>query len=277
MKSLTLLAILLIGNVFAHADDNVTEDIRFSSHGVDLAGSIVFPTSGIKAAIVFVHGSGPAERPTYWAARFAADGIAALVYDKRGVGASGGEYEQNQNVSEKNLRLLADDAVAALRTLRAHLKMAGVKIGLADISQAGWIVPLAAEKDQRIDFLVLWSGPVTRVSEEDIFSKYTRDRDEERVPSYREALDARRTPYIWPDFLGQDTNPADSLVQLHIPGLWVFGERDGSVPVDLSIERLRPLIDMGKPYEYALISSLGHNNMNETFSYVSDWIKRAVR
>lgn len=276
MKKLTFLAVLLISSIAAHANDPETEDIRFNSHGVDLAGSIVFPTTDFKAAIVFVHGSGPAKRPIYWAERFAADGIAALVYDKRGVGASGGEYEQNQNVSEKNLRLLADDAVAALNVLRAHPKLTGVKIGLAGISQAGWIVPLAAEKDQKTDFLVLWSGPVTRVSEEDIFSKYTRDRDDARVPPYQEALDARRTPYIWPDFLGQDTNPADSLVKLSMPGLWVFGARDGSVPVDLSVERLQPLIDAGKPYEYALMSSLGHNNMSETFSYVTDWIKRSV-
>jgi hypothetical protein len=39
----------------------------------------------------------------------------ALVYDKRGAGKSGGEYEGEQSVSEKNIALLADDAISALK------------------------------------------------------------------------------------------------------------------------------------------------------------------
>jgi len=35
------------------------------------------------------------------AKRFASKGIAALVYNKRGVGRSGGEYESNQSLSGK--------------------------------------------------------------------------------------------------------------------------------------------------------------------------------
>jgi len=275
MKKIAFLAVILLGSLSASGDDSQTEDIVFNSHNTPLAGSIVFPKSGtIHAAVVFVHGSGPQTRPMHWAKRFAAHGVAALVYDKRGVGASGGDYEKRYAVTEKNLNLLADDALAGLNALRNHPKLAGVPHGLTGISQAGWIVPIAAEKDSGADFMVLWSGPVSKVSEEDIYSKYTRDKDGERVPSYQEALDARLLPYIWPSYLGKDSNPSDNLKTLDMPGLWVFGERDGSVPVDLSIERLNVLIDAGHAYEYALMSSLGHNNMGETFSYVADWIKR---
>ena len=52
----------------------------------------------------------------------------------------------------------------------------GSPIGFAGISQAGWIAPLAAERSDLAKFLVLWSGPVCKVSEEDIFSIYTRTR-----------------------------------------------------------------------------------------------------
>ena len=53
-------------------------------------------------------------------------GIAALVYDKRGAGKSGGEYEGNQSVSEKNISLLADDALAdAASTLANHPSFKG--------------------------------------------------------------------------------------------------------------------------------------------------------
>lgn len=79
------------------------------------------------------------------AERFARDGIVALVYDKRGVGKSGGEYEGNQSVSEKNISLLADDAVSALKRLSTHRSLDGVPVGFAGISQAGWIAPIAAQ------------------------------------------------------------------------------------------------------------------------------------
>ncbi|MEM9533758.1 MAG: alpha/beta hydrolase [Pseudomonadota bacterium] len=253
------------------------EPVDFESHGVTLAGSIVFPPETIEAAVVFVHGSGKQSRSLPLAERFASDGIAALVYDKRGAGQSGGEYEGRQSVSEKNIRLLADDAMAALSRLRAHPKLSQVPLGLTGISQAGWIVPLAAEGSLAPDFVVLWSGPVCKVSEEDIFSKYTADHDGDQVPSYAEALNSRIRPYVWPDFLGKDTDPTDSLKALNVPGLWIFGQNDGSVPVDLSISRLENLIEAGRPYEYVLFSALGHNNMPESFPTVVSWIKRLPR
>ena len=89
--------------------------VTFVSHGDSLAGTTVFPKDEIRAAVVFIHGSGPQTRDLSLAERFAASGIAALVYDKRGVGESGGTYEGKQSVSEKNIRPLADDARAAFR------------------------------------------------------------------------------------------------------------------------------------------------------------------
>jgi len=275
MKKIILTLLLLTFCIQANSEDFAIEEVTFLSHSESLSGSLVFPTKGkIHYAVVFVHGSGEQTRNLHWATRFASEGIAALVYDKRGVGQSGGEYEGNQSVSEKNLNLLADDALAALNILRTHSKTKNLSLGLTGISQAGWIIPLAAEKSKDIDFLVLWSGPVCKVSEEDIFSKYTADRDDIKVPSYKEALTARKQKYIWPDFLGKDSDPSDSLRNLDIPGLWIFGEKDGSIPVDLSIQRLSKLNGSGYQYEYFLYSELGHNNMSETFTKATDWIKK---
>jgi pimeloyl-ACP methyl ester carboxylesterase len=274
MKKNVLGAFLLLYSFQVYGQGYKTEEIEFISHGDKLSGSIVFPVDKkVHSAVVFVHGSGPQTRNIEWARRFARDGIAALVYDKRGAGKSGGKYESERSVGEKNIVLLADDAISALKALSGHPALKGVPLGLTGISQAGWIVPLAAEKSGLAKFMVLWSGPVCKVSEEDIFSKYTADADE-KVPSYEEALKSRKTKYIWPDFLGKDTDPGESLAKLAIPGLWIFGEKDGSVPVDLSIRRLKQLRDSGHGYDYVLFSSLGHNNMPETFATVTDWIKR---
>jgi uncharacterized protein len=251
------------------------EEMEFDSHGARLAGSIVFPENGeIRAAVVFIHGSGKQTRNMAWAERFAKDGIVALVYDKRGVGKSGGEYEGDQSVSEKNISLLADDANSALKALASHPSLKDVPLGLAGISQAGWIAPLAAERSKLANFVLLWSGPVCKVSEEDIFSKYTTDGDGEIVPSYRQALESRTEKYVWPAFLGKDTDPSESLRKLSIPGLWIFSDNDGSIPVDLSISRLHALRRNGHRVDYVLFSGLGHNNMDGSFATATDWINR---
>lgn len=251
------------------------EEVNFTSHGATLSASIVFPSKQpITAGVVFIHGSGKQTRNIGLAQRLANEGIATLVYDKRGAGKSGGEYEGNQSVSEKNIALLADDAVAALSKLSSHPSLKGIPFGFAGISQAGWIAPVAAEKSNLARFLVLWSGPVCKVSEEDIYSKYTSDRESPIVPSYADALRSRTEKYIWPDFLGKDTDPSDNLKKLSIPGLWLFSDNDGSIPVDLSIERLQALRKDGHRYDYVLFSGLGHNNIDGTFVTAVDWIKR---
>ena len=254
------------------------EEIAFVSHGIALSGSIVFPKGGkAQAAVVFIHGSGKQSRNLDWANRFAADGIAALVYDKRGAGKSGGEYEGQQSVSEKNISLLADDANAALGALTKHPLLTGVPAGFAGISQAGWIAPLAAQRNPAATFLVLWSGPVCKVSEEDIYSQYTADEPGLFVPPYAEALAARKEKYVWPDFLGKDSDPVGNLELLTIPGLWIFSDNDGSIPVDLSIDHLQILRKKSRPYDYALFSGLGHNNMDATFSVATQWINRQAK
>jgi pimeloyl-ACP methyl ester carboxylesterase len=255
-----------------------TEQVEFPSRGVTLSGSIVLPAGEPHAAVVFIHGSGKQTRSLHWAERFAHAGIAALVYDKRGVGKSGGEYEEKQSVSGKNILLLAHDAAAALQRLSIHPALEGKPLGLAGISQAGWIAPLAAQHSRGLArFLILWSGPVSKVSEEDIYSKYTADTDGATAPAFRQALDARTEPYIWPDFLGRDTDAGEDLRTLSIPGLWIFSDNDSSIPVDLSIERLQQLRALGHRYDYVLFSGLGHNNMEHTFTVATDWVRRLSR
>ncbi|MEM9401542.1 MAG: alpha/beta hydrolase [Pseudomonadota bacterium] len=269
-------AVLSGGLEIASADTVSERVVSFDSRNTTLEGTLVLPGQlPPVAAVVFVHGSGAQPRNLAVGHAFARRGVAALVYDKRGVGNSGGDYEGDQPVSEANLTLLAADARAALARLSEERELQGVPLGLTGISQAGWIVPLAAFGSD-VDFLALWSGPVCAISEEDIFSKYTHDLDAGRVPAYAEALAARTTPYVWPDFLGRDTDASEDLARLDLPGVWLFGENDGSVPVDLSIERLRALQDAGHDYHYVLFSGVGHNNMPETFDTAVAWIKRTI-
>jgi len=136
------------------------------SNGVKLEGTI-YSSEKPYAAIVFVHGSGMQKRNLSIAKQFANQGIAAFVYDKRGVGNSGGKYESEHSVSEFNLKLLATDSKSAINLIAKDSRFKNIPIGLTGISQAGWIIPVAAEKNELIDFIVLWSGPVCKVSEEE--------------------------------------------------------------------------------------------------------------
>src|SRR4051812_32900018 len=219
MGRLCLALLLFFG---CHAVLAGEEAVEFVSHGVTLSGTLVIPKDQeVRAAVVFIHGSGKQTRNLELATRFADAGIAALVYDKRGAGKSGGEYEGQQGVSEQNISLLADDAAAALEALARLPSLKGIPLGLAGISQAGWIAPLAAKRSNgAARFLVLWSGPVCKVSEEDIYSIYTRDTDARIAPAYQQALSARKEKYIWPDFLGVDTDSAATLDGLSVPALW---------------------------------------------------------
>jgi pimeloyl-ACP methyl ester carboxylesterase len=131
------------------------EDVRFSSGDIQLTGMVISPnTSGKHPAIVLVHGSG-AENREYmlpWARFLIRRGIAVLGYDKRGVGGSMGDW------NTASFDDLASDVVAAVEYLKTRGDIDRGQIGLLGISQAGWIMPVAAVRSKDIAFLISISG-----------------------------------------------------------------------------------------------------------------------
>lgn len=131
------------------------EDVRFPSGALRLAGTIIAPATGGKhPAVVLVHGSG-AENRDYmlpWARFLVRHGLAILGYDKRGVGESTGDW------SIASFQDLAADVVAAVTYLKTRPDIDTAHIGLLGISQAGWIMPLAAVQIKDLAFLISISG-----------------------------------------------------------------------------------------------------------------------
>ena len=256
-----------------------TKDIKFVSEGVSLAGTI-FKPNNILAAAVIVHGSGQEERMINFATILANNGIAVLTYDKRGVGKSAGLYAGPEvgtnNVDASNLNLLSLDASAAVNTLSQFLSNYQIEIGLIGGSQAGWIIPLTAEKNKKVKFMTIFSGALITVKEQLRFQFYTNG-DENFWDSHSEE-DARKHILNDPDkYEFVDINPNDALSKLSIPGFWIFGGKDIQVPVNLSIEYLNILKSKAKHYEYKLFPSLGHNtafsDSDEPMKDVINWIK----
>ncbi len=138
------------------------EETRFRGRGVDLAGRLVLPPGGEQApVVVLVHGSESSSARNHSGLQYLypAHGIGVFVYDKRGTGASSGDYTQDFDV-------LADDAVAALAEAR---RLAGPRlgaIGFEGASQGGWVAPLAATRTP-VDFVLVAFGLAISPWEED--------------------------------------------------------------------------------------------------------------
>ena len=150
------------------------EQIHFISKGDTIRGSIVFPKEIQPCpAVVLIPGSGKSMRLNNYAKKFASKGIAALTYDKRGVGESGGRYRNRGNASKKNLNLLAKDVLAAVSLLSNHSGIDADCIGLWAFSQGGWIAPIVISQSDDIKFSVLMSSPTVPVSMELEYSSIT--------------------------------------------------------------------------------------------------------
>jgi dienelactone hydrolase len=142
------------------------ESVTFSSGDVRLAGMLLLPAGpGPHPALVFVHGSGPSTRSQYpdEADRFARHGIAVLAFDKRGGGESTGDWRK------ADFDELAGDVLAAVGHLRRDRRIRADKIGLWGISQAGWVIPLAASRSQEVAFIVPISGGAVTPAEQELW------------------------------------------------------------------------------------------------------------
>lgn len=144
------------------ADTRETDTV-FDSAATTLAGWLVEPAGPVdpkRPLVVLVHGSEKtAAIGSVYAYMLAAQGVSVFIYDKRGTGASGGDYTQN-------FELLADDAAAALRKARSLASGRFGRAGFFGGSQGGWIAPLAATRSPA-DFVAVGFGLVVSPVEED--------------------------------------------------------------------------------------------------------------
>lgn len=259
----------------------IKQDVIINSEGVNLAGTIYRPKNAF-ASVVIVHGSGQEIRMTKFAELLANNGISVLTYDKRGVGKSGGVYAGPEvgtnNVDSLNISLLANDARAALNKIKQYNN--GTPIGLLGFSQAGWIIPIAANNNPLVNFMVLFSCPTITSLEQLRFQFYTNGNTDFWVNHTEEDArnhiknDSDRYQFI-------STDPKVSLRNISAPSLWIFGEKDIQIPVKLCIEQINTLKSEGKPFEYTLFSNLGHNTAfaddNSPVEIAINWIKEKTK
>ena len=140
----------------------VVRETRFQSDGVELVGRLVLPPGDARVpVVVLLHGSEHDSASSFESLqrRLPSQGVGAFVFDKRGTGASGGQYTQDFDQ-------LARDAVAALATARRLGGERIARIGFEGPSQGGWVAPLAALRAD-VDFVTVVFGLAVSVLEED--------------------------------------------------------------------------------------------------------------
>jgi dienelactone hydrolase len=139
----------------------------FHNGAVRLSGSILLPEgAGPFPGVVFLHGSGAEGRwaSRYLATRFARRGIAALIYDKRGVADSTGDWRT------AGFEDLTQDALAAVALLRQCPEVSPKRVGLHGHSQGATIIPLVASRVQDLAFVVASAGSGVSVEDCEIYS-----------------------------------------------------------------------------------------------------------
>ena len=132
--------------------------VEFHNQDVKLAGSLLLPRSEVPVpAVVFVHGAGRQTRESYREAGeyFASQGIAALIYDKRGTGQSGGAYESREPYEN-----LVNDALSAVAFLKQRREIAASQIGIWGLSQGAYISAAAASRSEDIRFIIVVGASV---------------------------------------------------------------------------------------------------------------------
>lgn len=276
------------------------EEVTFRNAAVSLAGTLTLP-SGNKPypAVVFIHGSGPDSRENYsfYAELFARHGIATLIYDKRGVGASTGDWRR------VHFRDLAEDALAGVRLLRSHKDIDANRIGLWGGSNGGWVAPLAASLSNDVAFVITVASaavPPTELvkwrsvsyvrnagySDEVVhqvstlmelqfelvrkegweigWEKYEEELQKVRNEPWFGRLAALRNPHNGSWFLPYtatiDFDPAPVYENLNVPVLAILGEADPLVPAretEAILERIRR--EKNKDITVAVLAGADHN------------------
>lgn len=268
----------LLHRAAQHASPYATEQVHFSNGPVTLAGSLLVPPgAGPHPAIVFLHGSGAESRHAsqFLADRFARAGFVALIYDKRGVGGSSGDWQQ------ASFQDLAADALAGIRMLAADHRVRADAIGIHGHSQGGTIAPLVASQYGKLAFVIGSSAGGTSLLEGERYSYANylgvprmHGADSLRAAGYidvlvrtayagapRAALDsavAANTGAKWFETPPPPTSswwamsranvaydPAAYWRQVRAPVLLVYGEKDERVPVLPSMRNIEAALRAG--------------------------------
>jgi pimeloyl-ACP methyl ester carboxylesterase len=255
------------------------EEVRFKNGTVTLAGTLFVPKSAGKLpALIVVGGGGPSTRNDgrFSADLFARRGLIVLIYDKRGAGASTGDWRTS------SVEDLATDLLAGVQLLEMRPDVDSKRLGFLGRSEGSWIVGMAASRRPESAFVIMESGGGVATWQQQLYLqemilrnngfedndvaealRITRlgldfartgqgwdhlatvleaARDKKWFPLLRTRMP--RTHWFW-KFLSLFTyDPGPALNQIKCPVLGIFGELDYSTPVKPTVKRMEEFLKM---------------------------------
>ena len=252
--------------------------VHFKDGENSLSGALILPKNSQEPfpVVVFVHGDGARPYDVYgyyrplWK-RLAEQGIASFSWDKAGIGGSKGDWE-SQSMEDR-----ANEVIAAIDHLKKRPDIVSNKVGVIGYSQAGWVLPLVAKKSNYPDFMVLISTAINWMDQGDYMTKIRltqkgfsdaqiqREIEQSRkvtkqlfspsatYEAYRQYYhsgvqgdtESMMTPQRFQFVkLNWRSDARESLKEIHVPTLAVFGDSDLNVDVFETIRVYKKIFSM---------------------------------
>jgi|GEM_PF-448281 len=175
--------------------------------------------------------------------------VAFLYLNKRGFGRSTGKY------GKTSLEGRASDANAAFEFLQNHPGIDREKIGMIGHSQGGWVAMLAASKNERVAFVISFAGPTVGVKHQTL-TDYKNQFDCQYGKGSKSNRKFRRKKMeLWAGsvigkLIGGSAgeyarmvkyDPKQALLNIRMPCLLLFGEKDLIVPPDENVQYFKKI------------------------------------
>lgn len=281
---------------------------KFKSGNIELAGTLAIPEDfkGKLPAFVLVCGSGPNDRDYNPDPKFVPseikellkklkipldklklniynrmsdhliqEGFAVLRYDKRGVGASEGDYKK------RRLKDLITDVHAAIKFVRSQTEVDPSKVGIIGHSEGGIIGPVVCAEDPAIAALVVCSASASKFenillhqaehNRKEIAQMTPEEREKwgikegydpvkstleiiEKVKKgeeYIEISGEKESTKWWREHFEHD--PIATIRRVKCPVLIVHGEKDFQVPYENATRLKNALMESGNAQVTSLI------------------------
>ncbi|ONI78161.1 hypothetical protein ALI144C_32380 [Actinosynnema sp. ALI-1.44] len=234
------------------------QEVSFPSNGETLHGMVFTPpgTGQRRPGMVLVSGSGPepsAEQVRAFMEPLTRTGVVSLVYKRRTAGYS---------VTERSYSQLADDALAAVKALRARDDVDPERVGLWGASEGAWVAPLAASRSADVRFLVLISAsgvPPARQTAWQLTNSVHRSGAAGSIPDSLPLKGVRLVAGLG-QFPEADYDTVPVLERTRAPVLAVWGSEDHTVPPAESMTTVRRALDRAGNDDYTLkvFPGVGH-------------------